>query len=111
MSLHLLRMRRNVDRNVFNDRKNISATTCVYEGGVTCWRTTCCHSGNIYFYWVPQWLLPSDNASILLQCCYVTDMNIHCIRWVKTIILLSLFYVGIAKRIVSTVFIAYYINI
>ena len=26
MSLHLLRMRRNVNRNVFNDRKNVSAT-------------------------------------------------------------------------------------
>ena len=27
MILHLLRMRRNVNRNVFNDRKNVSATT------------------------------------------------------------------------------------
>ena len=26
MILHLLRMRRNVNRNVFNDRKNVSAT-------------------------------------------------------------------------------------
>ena len=26
MILHLLRMRRNVNRNVFNDRKNLSAT-------------------------------------------------------------------------------------
>ena len=26
MNLHLLRMRRNVNRNVFNDRKNVSAT-------------------------------------------------------------------------------------
>ena len=28
MSLHLLGIRRNVNRNVFNDRKNVSATTC-----------------------------------------------------------------------------------
>ena len=27
MILHLLRMRRNVNRNVFNDRRNVSATT------------------------------------------------------------------------------------
>ena len=27
MILHLLHMRRNVNRNVFNDRKNVSATT------------------------------------------------------------------------------------
>ena len=27
MILHLLRMRRNVNRNVFNDRKNVSVTT------------------------------------------------------------------------------------
>ena len=27
MILYLLRMRRNVNRNVFNDRKNVSATT------------------------------------------------------------------------------------
>ena len=27
MILHLVRMRRNVNRNVFNDRKNVSATT------------------------------------------------------------------------------------
>ena len=27
MILHLLRMRRNVNRNVFNDRKNVSATS------------------------------------------------------------------------------------
>ena len=26
MILHLLRMRRNVNRNIFNDRKNVSAT-------------------------------------------------------------------------------------
>ena len=26
MILHLLRMRRNVNRNVFNDRENVSAT-------------------------------------------------------------------------------------
>ena len=30
MILHLLRMRRNVNQNVFNDRKNVSATT--YNG-------------------------------------------------------------------------------
>ena len=29
MILHLLRMRRNVNRNVFNDRKNVSATPSV----------------------------------------------------------------------------------
>ena len=29
MILHLLRMRRNVNRNVFNDRKNVSATVVV----------------------------------------------------------------------------------
>ena len=27
MILHLLRLRRNVNRNVFNDRKNVSETT------------------------------------------------------------------------------------
>ena len=30
MTLHLLRIRRNVNRNVFNDRKNVSATTCYF---------------------------------------------------------------------------------
>ena len=29
MILHLVRMRRNVNRNVFNDRKNVSATPLV----------------------------------------------------------------------------------
>ena len=31
MILHLLRMRRNVNRNVFNDRENVSATTLLLE--------------------------------------------------------------------------------
>ena len=35
MILHLLRMRRNVNRNVFNDRKNVSATAL----RVTSWTT------------------------------------------------------------------------
>ena len=30
MILHLLRMRRNINLNVFNDRKNVSATTALY---------------------------------------------------------------------------------
>ena len=30
MILHLLRMRRNVNRNVFNARKNVSATSCTH---------------------------------------------------------------------------------
>ena len=34
MTLHLLRMRRNVYRNVFNDRKNVSATP--FNTGLTC---------------------------------------------------------------------------
>ena len=31
MSLHISRMRRNVNRNVFNDRKNVSATTPLFS--------------------------------------------------------------------------------
>ena len=35
MVLHLLRMRRNVNRNVFNDRKNVSATpSCHYPTSI-----------------------------------------------------------------------------
>ena len=35
MILHLLRMRRNVNWNVFNDRKNVSATASVASSGPT----------------------------------------------------------------------------
>ena len=36
MILHLLRMRRNVNRNVFNDRKNVSATPATSPDCLLC---------------------------------------------------------------------------
>ena len=36
MILHLLRMRRNVNQNVFNDRENVTATVMRIRDGLIC---------------------------------------------------------------------------
>ena len=41
MILHLVRMRKNVNRNVFNDRKNVSATAYPLLGSLSFVHVVC----------------------------------------------------------------------
>ena len=70
MILHLLRMRRNVNRNVFNDRENVSATTALHQTQVFLHRATESYVG----------LLLDDARFVAFRCDPVGNVELEVVN-------------------------------